>query len=234
MAQRPVYIVLQKFPFVETIQTQFTFYPGFSIVQARKSVRSLHNSFLNAHPQYQEAILEISTKSENGLGVLLSAFNLQYYFSDGRKYSIENVFQSGKCFQNGKQYTELLEMSASEAKKFPYLRSSGQIVHFRLEKTVFPKDPYTLFYDWLYVNALNQNTNLAKEVRKYRAFTDIAFNPQKSYNCQARSAALYVALCEANIIKDAIRSPENFQKIVFSNRPEKEVAHDHFQQLSMF
>lgn len=38
----------------------------------------------------------------------------------------------------------------------------------------------------------------------YRAFSDIAFNPERSINCQAYAAALYVSLCERGLLTDEL------------------------------
>ena len=46
------------------------------------------------------------------------------------------------------------------------------------------------------------------------AFTDIEFNPEKSFNCQARSCALYVALLKAGILRDAMTDPESFVEVL--------------------
>ena len=35
---------------------------------------------------------------------------------------------------------------------------------------------------------------------QYQAFTDIEFNPEKSLNCQAYSAALYLSMIKNNIL----------------------------------
>ena len=53
---------------------QFEFFSGFSETQKQKSILSLHNSFLSKHGNMK--ILEISSKSQNPLGISLSAFNL--------------------------------------------------------------------------------------------------------------------------------------------------------------
>jgi len=39
-----------------------------------------------------------------------------------------------------------------------------------------------------------ENPELAEQVMEFDAFTDIEFNPNKSLNCQARAAALFVAM----------------------------------------
>ena len=215
MAVRPVFVAQTSKPFVKTELTEFVYYSGFALSQSRKSLESLHDHFVSNNREFDGLLLEISTKSNLPLGVRLSAFHLMYSFMDGRQYPVENVFQSGKCFSNGQRYPEILDLSASEAKKYPALRTSGDVVSFQLEGTEYPTEPKTFFYHWLYVNALFQNQDLANEVVKYRAFTDIAFNPAKSINCQARSAALFVALHESGLLHEAISSPERFTELVF-------------------
>ena len=56
------------------------------------------------------------------------------------------------------------------------------------------------FYSWLYFIALNQNKKLKTEILNYEAFTDIEFNPEKSLNCQAYSAALYSSMVKNKIL----------------------------------
>ena len=55
---------------------------------------------------------------------------------------------------------------------------------------------------WLFKNtiALKQNKKLTSEILNYQAFTDIEFNPEKSLNCQAYSAALYSSMITNNIL----------------------------------
>ncbi|UNU73301.1 hypothetical protein LU293_09600 [Moraxella nasovis] len=61
-------------------------------------------------------------------------------------------------------------------------------------------NPTTAFYDWLYINALNQNKQYHHELLSYQAFTDIEFNPEKSINCQAYSVAMFVALAKNDML----------------------------------
>ena len=215
MAKRPVFKATTGFPYVEVIQTEFVYYPGFSPSQAQKSTESLHHSYLENHPEDSGKILEVSTRSKKPLGNALSAFNLRYRMSNGDDIPLECVFQAGKCFENGNQYKDLLKVSAREAKRDPRLRESGALVKFELEGRVFPLVPRTLFYDWLYIAALTQHEHLAEEAVVYSAFTDIAFNPEKSINCQARSVALFVAVCQADKLAEAMKDVETFQRIVY-------------------
>jgi hypothetical protein len=70
--------------------------------------------------------------------------------------------------------------------------------------------PQTAFYDWLYINALQQQIRQGDAVMDYAAFTDIEFNPKVSINCQARSVALYVALRRLGILGQALESSSAF------------------------
>ena len=149
MAVRPVFVAQTSKPFVKTELTEFVYYSGFALSQSRKSIESLHDHFVSNNREFDGLLLEISTKSNFPLGVRLSAFHLMYSFMDGRQYSVENVFQSGKCFSNGQRYPEILDLSASEAKKYPALRTSGDVVSFQLEGTEYPTEPKTFFYHWL-------------------------------------------------------------------------------------
>ena len=70
-------------------------------------------------------------------------------------------------------------MSPREAKKDPRLKSSGMLKCFFFDGKEIPISPKTIFYDWIYINALLENPSLANEVIGYDAFTDIEFNPEK-------------------------------------------------------
>jgi type I restriction enzyme M protein len=58
------------------------------------------------------------------------------------------------------------------------------------------------------------NKDLREKILEYSAFSDIEFNPKKSINCQARSAALFVALHQANLLDQVLESEENYLKIM--------------------
>jgi len=68
----------------------------------------------------------------------------------------------------------------------------------------WPLQPLTLFYDWLYITALQQNKDILSDLLNYEAFTDIEYNPDKSVSCQARSAALYVSLSHEGLIEHGV------------------------------
>lgn len=214
MAQRPVFLSINSAPFVKSETVEFKFFNGFSAAQKKRSIESLHEAFLSKNPDSR--LLEISSKSEVPLGVKLSAFNLQIILPESsQSTSVENAFQSSKVFDGGVQFVDLLDKSSREAKRDPRLKTSGQLKAFKFFGHEFPLEPKTYFYDWLYVNALYRQENLADEILNYDAFTDIEFNPKKSLNCQAKTAAIFVGLSRANLLKDAVSSKENFLRIVY-------------------
>ena len=213
MANRPVYLAKNSAPYVECVNTEFKFYNGFSTKQKRLSIQSLHDAFLKIYPN--KNLLEISSKSENPFGIEISAFNLKFFYND-KVFTVESAYQASKVFESGGPYVDLLDKTSRDAKKDERIKGSGQLTNFNFFDEIFPLEPVNYFYDWLYINALNFNSDLAEKILKYDAFTDIEFNPKKSLNCQAKAAAIFVGLNQANLIKDALSSKENFLNMVYS------------------
>jgi len=213
MANRPVYIAKKIPPYFERVDTEFKFYSGFSLKQKQLSIKSLHDAFNEVYPD--KKVLEISSKSDNDLGVKVSAFNLQFRYMDSEKiFSVESAFQGSKVFKNGGSCFDLLEKSSRDAKKDSRLKAGDNLLGFIFLNEDFPLEPKTYFYDWLYINALNYNSNLAEEILNYDAFTDIEFNPKKSVNCQAAAAAIFVGLSRADLLSTALSHKENFWELV--------------------
>lgn len=237
MANRPVFIAKKyKESFVKEKEIQFDWFPGFSITQKQKSIDSLHR---NAK-EYDETLklLEISSKSHDELGVALSAFNLIITANNGRRFSVETAFQASKVFQKGGPYLDLYEKTSKEAKKDPRIKNSGDLLYFQYFSRKWELEPKTLFYDWLYINALALNKELADKVVEYNAFTDIEFNPQKSINCQAKSVALYVSLYKKNLLEDALESVDSYKRIIIgthrNEHEENKKIGESTEQLSIF
>ena len=218
MAKRPVFIPeTVGNQMVQKISIEFQWFPGMSKSQKQKSILSLHAS---ARKQLAiERILEISSKSEDRLGVELSAFNLNFKTPYNEPAPVEVLFQGGKVFERGGPFTDLYYLTSREAKKDDRLRISGYIEGFPYGSSDWRINPQTLFYDWLYISALhqNQNVHLANLLMEYDAFTDIEFNPEKSLNCQAYSAALFKALAARGLVAEALSSREDFIRICYQN-----------------
>jgi len=103
--------------------------------------------------------------------------------------------------------------TSREAKKDPRLLESGDLIAFNYDDEDWPLMPPTVFYDWLYCSALQQNKSQAEALLQFDAFTDIEFNPVKSINCQAASAAIFISLTNKDLINEAMISGKNFIKI---------------------
>jgi hypothetical protein len=209
MAKRPIFVPLHDGKrYVLEFYVDFDWHAGFAKSQKQKSIRALHE--MAARDFGVKNPLEVSSKSEDPLGVALSSFNLTFTTKRGRKLTVEAAFQGSKVFQHGGPYVDLFKKAPREAKRDERLRSSGALTKFSFFGNDWALEPKTAFYDWLYINALLKNRELVDQVTDRDAFTDIEFNPERSINCQARSAALFCALYHTDRLSFALESQENF------------------------
>ncbi len=212
MAERKIYVPMTKKVGVLEIEIEFKWAAGFAVSQKQKNIQALHEA---AWEQRKiKPILEVSSKSLTEEGIALSAFNLSFTTNKGRILTIETAFQGSKMFELAGPFVDLYDKKPIEAKKDERLKKSGKLVCFQFFNDRFELNPPTFFYDWLYINALNKNNGLRQFVLNYEAFTDIEFNPEKSWNCQAYSVALYVSLVKNGMLEKALDSKENFKEIV--------------------
>ncbi len=183
MAERPAFFIHNG----KVIGKLFSFewFPGFAVSQKQKSIESLHNAIMKSDADARP--LEISTKSKEAVGVKLSAFNLRL-----NNHTLENIFQSSKVFENGGPYLDLLDVPPKEAKRDKRLHSSGSLKAFHYQNKDFPLSPRTVFYDYIYIAAVKESLAVhdINAISDYNYFTDIEFNPAKSVNTQARTAAI--------------------------------------------
>lgn len=207
---RPIFIPKKNDIGVIEQNVSFDWHMGMSAVVKQRSIFSLHEK---AKEKGFYHILEASSKSQQEIGIQLSAF----FLKDDKGFPVENLFQSSKVFDGGKQFIELKFVSPREAKQDWRIRNCGDMLKFSFENRDFPLEPKSLFYDWLYIKTLfTSNCNLdlreAFIAEDFDAFTDIEFNPKRSFSCQARTLALAVSLYKNESIPDFLNDPENFVK----------------------
>jgi len=222
MAKRGIFIPKDKYPYFEEIQVEYEYFQGLSKQQKRRSYLSLHLNFLATSDYANRKVLEISSAGIDWVGEALSAMNLRKYSNKLKKYvSLESAFQSSRIYttDTGEKigpFPEALEMAPKEAKKYVKEKSRGfHSYEYLYEGMMFPAPKFhiSLFYDWLYINALCEEANSG--VLKYlidggyNAFTDIA---TKALNSQARSAALFVGLEMLGLTEQA-RDRESYFKL---------------------
>lgn len=214
MATRPVFLAkFRGVPALVVRPIDFAWHAGLSATQKKRSVRSLHEAACRDLEVCN--MLEISTKSEDPVGVALSAFNLSFTTKKNKiTITVESAFQGSKVFEKGGPYTDLYIADSKSAKIDKRTRSSGALIAFRFFGSDWPIKPITAFYDWIYLNALIKNPDLSEKLFSYDGFTDIEFNPEKSLNCQAYSAALYVYLSSKNQLEHALSGPDAFLETV--------------------
>lgn len=204
-------------PIFKELEVEFKYYTGFAISQKQKSINAMHEEIRRLDGSLR--VLEISTKSLNQIGVELSAFNLKFLDENsGKEYPLENIFQSSKVFEYGGPFRDLLNVSPKDAKRDERLKESGKLLCFNYDNMNWELEPKTMFYDWIYTRSLYRNARLSKRILEYDAFTDIEFNHEKSINCQARSAAIFVSLSKLGILEEVINTHEEFKKIYIKTK----------------
>ena len=147
----------------------------------------------------------------------MSAFHMVVPTKAYGKIKLELAFQGSKVFERGGPFTDLYlkgDKEVGEAKRDPRLKESGKLIGFDFEGLEFPLEPKTAFYDWLYISVLKDYLDWAPKLFEYAGFTDVEFNPFRSINCQARSAALFVSLLKRKLLAEATESPESFVQLL--------------------
>ena len=218
MANRPVFTPSTKEDLlVETHDIDFQWSQGMAASQKKKNVQALHSS---ASDKLKiNSILEVSSKSSDDIGIQLSAFNLSFHAGSGKKYTLECLFQASKEFENGGPFRDLLNVLPKDAKRDKRLNESGKLILFRsLSGAAWPLYPHTLYYDWLYLNILKSNTSYLEMANRFSGFSDIEFNPKKSFNCQAYSVALAVSLYRRNILDEVLENKKSYIQFITSHK----------------
>jgi Family of unknown function (DUF6977) len=209
MAVRPVFLpMVTGNAYVGVELVEFEWIPGMAKTQRQKCVDSLHASITS---DAKRKILEISSKSRDPLGIQMSAFNLGFKpAKSGYKVSVESAFQGSKVFEGGGPFWDIYSMNARDAKKFFKDKNLGKLLEFNFYGQHWALNPFTLFYDWIYMNSLRRDQMLAQKSLEYDCFTDIEFNPKKSINCQAYSVALFTSLCLRGEMEKILENRETY------------------------
>lgn len=207
MAERPVFLPTSiQDELVKEVSVTLTWHSGFAEIQKKRNIHSLHDA---AARMGYAPLLEVSTKSDDKVGQHLSAFHLKVQSSVGG-IPLECAFQGSKVFEHGGPYTDMFMVDPRTAKRDPRLRESGRLLAFEFQETRFPLEPKTAFYDWLYIGAIFPHREWLSCLSRFAGFTDIEFNPDRSINCQARSAALFFSLKSRHLLEGAMESSRTF------------------------
>jgi len=223
VAERPIFAPhAQGLELVDEIDLEIKWHAGFAPSQKQKNIEALHEAAANAG---YRPVLEVSTKSADKVGRHLSAFHLRVSNKKGDEIPLESAFQGSKVFESGGPYVDLHRAAPVEAKRDLRLRESGKLTGFAFDDLVFPLEPKTAFYDWLFISAIYPHREWLQRLAAYAAFSDIEFNPARSINCQARSCALFFALRKRDLLQDALLTPKSFVALLsehgYPSRPIK-------------
>lgn len=224
MAKRYIYYIDNDNKYHQEL-IDFKWFPGLSKSQYKRSSFSLISAFNEKHSNDNLNVLEISTASDNHLGIKCSAFNLRVIANNSKVYTVEQIFQAAKYFDGDNDKSQKKRASRILDKKSSYsakklARELGQkqkLVKFRIGGKDYPLCPQTSFYNWVYINVLHQHKELAEGICKYQGFSDIYFNPKRSINTQAEACARYVFLVKTGLLDHSLDSFDNFVDDVYES-----------------
>ena len=191
MAVRPIFISsgdIEK-PFIKK-DISFKWVSGVSHIQLCRRRDSLSSEISKLYDI--KKWLEVSSMSDKEIGIKLSALNLILNTSNGTD-SVQNIYQSSKRYSF--DFTD----------------------YFKYNDLVFDSTPTGMFYDYIYMCAILQNSHLINDLVQFDIFTDIQFNPNKSLNTQARAVAIFKTLYDNNSLS-IINDHEEFKKYYKSIR----------------
>ncbi|MGP0076216.1 MAG: DUF6977 family protein [Bryobacteraceae bacterium] len=229
MAERPIFIPApEDDALVREMFLPIKWHSGFALVQKEKNIEELHQA---AKGRGYWPLLEISSKSKSERGRHMSAFYMTAATREHGRIKLELAFQGSKVFERGGPFTDLYlkgDKEIGEAKRDPRLKESGALTGFRFEGMDFPLEPKTTFYDWLYCSFLIEYRDWAVKLYDYAGFTDVEFNPHRSINCQARSAALFLSLMKRRQLDEATKSPLDFIRVLTDSKYRPQLRSDDF------
>ena len=235
MAERPVFIPApDSDELVRELFLPLKWHSGFAVVQKEKNIAALHEA---AAQRGLTPLLEISSKSKSERGRHMSAFYMTVPTRGFGRIKLELAFQGSKVFERGGPFTDLYKKGDTEvgqAKRDPRLQESGRLTGFCFEGLEFPIEPKTAFYDWLYCSFLWDHREWATKLYAYAGFTDVEFNPQRSINCQARAAALFLSLMKRGEMESALESPSSFVETLLRSKYRPQLRADDFATERLF
>ena len=161
MASRPVFYVDSDQTNIKEQAIDFKWHSGFAKSQKQKSIYEFHQAV--DEKLGIDNILEVSSKSQTQIGVALSAFNLTIPVR-GNLIPVENIFQASKVFEKGGPFKDLLGLLPHEAKRDLRLKESGNLIYFQGRDLRWELTPVSIYYDWLYLNALNRKAFKSKRL----------------------------------------------------------------------
>lgn len=231
MATRPVFQPVAIPPFTKETPVSFHWHAGFAPSQKSKSINALHKAVqeIGIAP-----VLEVSSHSPESFGRMLSAFSLKVSIPDVGIVPLESAFQGSKVFREFGPCTDLYELDPRSAKRTARERDQGDLIKFEFNAQEWSLEPKTAFYDWLYLQALAETKEFdTQSLTIYAGFTDIEFNPGKSFNCQARSCALAASLRNNGLLDNALTSKSEYLRTVYE-LPESELSQSVTKQNRLF
>ncbi len=212
MAKRLYFIAKPSYQGLIVEKTiNFEYFRGQNPKQKRKSVDAMQHAIMATESGGK--ILEVSKESTSDLGIKLSSINLMYKTREGKSYPVLNIFESSKVFEFGGPYRGLLTADPNDLKNDVRLKDSGRLLGFHFEDVPYSLTPRSLFFDYIYIKALNDRKTIHDELLNYDMITDVTYQMGKMFASSARACAYFISLKKTNLIDEALESTDSFKEI---------------------
>ena len=192
MAERPVFEVTTKGnAFVKYHSIQFSWN------SRNNGDETISDAFINrARKRFSNEVLDLSSNSKNELSKRISARHLTIQKNDEEEKVID-IFNKSR-----------LEVEEEkEGGRFKVQQNA-----YEYEGEHWPSWPRSAFYDFLCVQALNQQEDVHEELLEYQLFSDLRSVAGMKNIYHAGSVALFVSLKKRNLLETALTSKQDFLK----------------------
>ena len=216
MAFGAVFIPSLQEPYYDFILVEYTPSGYLGSEKTKKDSNILHEAYRIKY-NAEANILEISRFAKKPGDIFSTKYakilyQYTYPYKHQKSVCIETVFHGSKCFEKGGPYKDIIMPSKTShsARYDKRLQNSGKLLNYHLYDRTYPSYPATsAFYDWLYISALQGNSNicdLSSLLFEYDGFTDMDYNPntQMCVVCPARVAAMYVGMTKAGVLTNPV------------------------------
>ena len=159
--------------------------------------------------------LEISSRSPDKIGRELSPMFLMTTDDSGRTFPVESAYMAARDYGSGPAEPMASGFAAKTADK--RRRNRGPLKRFIWNRLEWAPEAACAFYEWLWIRATSKSQR--RYLQEFASYTDMFSRGWDGDPCQARAAAVAVALEDAARLNAALSSEGTYAVATGTPRP---------------